>query len=184
MSFNWKDKSEDFEHHDFLYEYIEENQVCSVLEIGVFNGNNAKNMIKLINRNTTCEEARYYGFDTFDGSFNNRLDEVREKIGKLNCEFELIPGDSRETLPNKVEELHQMDLIFIDGGHAYPVAKSDWEHCKKLMGEETAVFFHNYDYSGVKKVVDNIPQSKFAVEILDPPSESRTARVSRRNCNC
>jgi hypothetical protein len=73
-----------------------------------------------------------------------------------------------------------MDLIFIDGGHSYPTVKSDWENSKSLMHNKTAVFFHNYNFSGVKQVVDNIPREQYQVEIIDPPSDYPTAHVKKK----
>lgn len=167
--------------HSFLNEYIEKNKVQKILEIGVDTGENATAMVQSAARNFAPEEIEYYGFDTFMGKNNNQLERVKKKLFETGCRFELYKGDSTETLPRKIGDLPKMDLIFIDGGHAYQVTKSDWENSKILMQDHTAVFFHNYDFSGPRKVVDSIPREKFSVEIFDPPSDCKTGLVKRRN---
>ncbi|KXA91027.1 hypothetical protein AKJ40_04590 [candidate division MSBL1 archaeon SCGC-AAA259M10] len=151
------------------------------MEIGVDTGDNAVSMVKSAMKNFPPEKIEYYGFDTFSGKNNNQLERVKRRLSKTGCRFELYKGDSTETLPRNIGDLTKMDLIFIDGGHAYQVTKSDWENSKVLMHSNTAVFFHNYDFSGPKKVVDDIPRKKFNVEILDPPSDCRTGLVKTRN---
>ncbi len=106
---------------------------------------------------------------------------VTKKLKATGSRFKLFRGNSTITLPKIVEELPMMDLIFIDGGHAYPTVKSDWENAKKLIHDETAVFFHNYDFSGPRRVVDNISRDKYDVKILYPSSDSATALVKKRS---
>ena len=92
----------------------------------------------------------------------------------------LFKGDSVETLPKEVKTLPKMDLIFIDGGHSYATAKSDWENSRFLMHNETAVFFHNYDFSGVKRVIDNISREEYQVKIIHPSSDYDSAFVKKK----
>jgi predicted O-methyltransferase YrrM len=51
----------------------------------------------------------------------------------------LICGDSTKTLPDFIEKNKKLkfDLIFIDGGHSYKVAKADLENMKKLANSKT-----------------------------------------------
>jgi hypothetical protein len=72
-----------------------------------------------------------------------------------------------------------MDLIFIDGGKSFPEAKSDWENSKTLMHDRTAVFVHNYEFSGVRRMVDNIPRDKYQVKIIH--SEGEIALIKKRS---
>ena len=144
------------------------------MEIGLLNGDNAKNMVEMAQTESPNEAIEYYGFDVFE---NNRKNTVSKKLESTGCDFELFSGDSKKTLPTIVDKLPKMDLIFIDGGHDYETVKNDWENSRKLMHKRTGVFFHNYDYSGVEKVVNNISTSSYDVEILDPSSDYRTAFV-------
>lgn len=127
------------------------------------------------------DSVEYYGFDTFEGWNNHQLKRVKSRLSKLGCKFKLIKGNSTKTIPNHINNLPKMDLIFIDGGHSYRVVKCDWRYSKALMKTGTAVFFHNYGSSGVGKVVDDISQDKFSVEILNPSTDYRTALVKSTN---
>lgn len=163
--------------HSFLNEYIQENKCRRIMEIGVADGENAINMIKAATQNHPPEEVEYYGFDLFVGNYDS---EIKQKLEKTGCKFKLFKGDSVRTLPKMVKSLPKMDLIFIDGGHSYATAKSDWENSKTLMHNETAVFFHNYDFLGVKNVVDNISRD-YRVKITRPKSDYDTALVKKKD---
>ena len=103
-----------------------------------------------------------------------------QKLREKGCKFKLFKGDSVETLPMKGKTLPKMDLIFIDGGHSYATVKSDWENSRSLMHDDTAVFFHNYDFSGPKRVVDNISRDEYQVKIIHPSSDYDTAFVRKK----
>lgn len=147
------------------------------MEIGVANGENATTMVKTAIRNFAPQKVEYYGFDFFEG---NRIDQVKRKLEKTRCKFKLFKGNSVETLPKAMRTLPKMDLIFIDGGHSYETVKSDWENSRSLMHNETTVFFHNYDFSGVKKLIDRISRKEYQVEIIHPSSDYSTAFVKNK----
>lgn len=163
--------------HSFLNEYISKNKCKRIMEIGVADGENARTMVKVAMQNFSPEEVEYYGFDLFEG---NRDSRVRQKLEQIGCKSELFKGDSVKTLPEVVKTLPKMCLIFIDGGHSYTTAKNDWENSKPLMHNETVVFFHNYDFTGVKMVVDNISREEYEVKMIHPPSDCDTAFVKKR----
>jgi deoxyribodipyrimidine photolyase len=151
------------------------------MEIGVADGENARKMVTVASENFPAEEVEYYGFDVFRWNNDFQMQQVRQKLRQTGCQFRLFKGDSVETLPEIVKQLCVMDLIFIDGGHSFLTVKSDWENSKALIADKTAVFFHNYDFSGPKRVVDNISRDEYWVKILNPASDSRTARVKKRS---
>ncbi len=146
------------------------------MEIGVFNGENAREMVEAAAEKQPREEVEYYGFDFFDG---HSYQEVERKLKRTGCKFRLFKGDTMVTLREAVKELPKMDLIFIDGGKSYREAKNDWENAKTLMHDETGVFVHNYDFSGVNRMVNSIPRDEYQVEIVHPRSEGPTALVRR-----
>ena len=150
------------------------------MENGVADGENAMKMVMIASQNFPGEEVEYYGFDTFGGKDDSQMKQVRQKLEKTGCKFRLFKGDSAKTLPKVVKNLPKMDLIFINGGHFYATVKSDWENSKSLMHHETAVFFHNYDFSGPKRVVDDISREEYWVEIIHPPMDYATALVKRK----
>jgi len=166
--------------HSFLNEYISKNKCKKIMEIGVADGENARAMVMVAIRSFLPKEVEYYGFDLFGGNDDSRMEQVRQKLRETGCKFKLFKGDSVETLPREVETLPKMDLIFIDGGHSYATVKSDWESSRFLMRDETAVFFHNYDFSGPKRVVDTISREEFQVKIIHPSSDYHTAFVKKK----
>ncbi len=163
--------------HSFLNEYISKNKCKRIMEIGVADGENARTMVKVAMQNFSPEEVEYYGFDLFEG---NRDSRVRQKLEQIGCKSELFKGDSVKTLPKMMKTLPKMDLIFIDGGHSYETVNNDWENSKTLIHERTAIFFHNYNFSGVKRLVDSIYREEYRVKIIHPPSDCDTAFVTKR----
>jgi predicted O-methyltransferase YrrM len=164
--------------HSFLNEYISENKCKKIMEIGVADGENARTMMMVAIRNFSPKEVEYYGFDLFNDE--PRMEQVRQKLRETRCKFKLFKGDSVQTLPRELKTLPEMDLIFIDGGHSYTTAKSDWENSKSLIRDKTAVFFHNYNFSGLKRVVDNISREEYQVKIIHPSSDYDTAFVKKK----
>lgn len=53
----------------------------------------------------------------------------------------LILGDSRKTIPDFLQHANtnniKFDIIFIDGGHDYDIAKADMENCLHLAHKDT-----------------------------------------------
>jgi predicted O-methyltransferase YrrM len=162
--------------HSYLNEYIRLNSCRRLMEIGVLDGENARTMVEVAMEKHPPGEVEYYGFDFFEDSG----EEVKCRLEKTRCKFKLFRGDTLETLPRAVKDLPKMDLIFIDGDKSYRTAKSDWETSKTLMHERTGVFVHNYEFSGVRKMVDSIPRDSYQVTIIRPPSEGYAAVISMK----
>jgi hypothetical protein len=85
-----------------------------------------------------------------------------------------------DTMPKAIISLPMMDLIFIDGGKSYREAWSDWEGSSRLMNEGTGVFVHNVGFSGVGRMVEDIPLNKFSVEVFYPQYEGKVALIKRK----
>lgn len=166
-----------YETHRFLNDYILKNNCKRIMEIGVLNGENARAIVKTAIRNSSPEEVEYYGFDFF---INYSSREVSRKLNETGCKFQLFEGDSVDTLPKALAILPKMDLIFIDGGKSYRDAKSDWDNSRTLMHDGTAIFVHNYYFSGVRRMVDGIPKGEYEVKIIQAPSDSDTAFIKKR----
>ena len=146
------------------------------MEIGVFNGENARTMVEAAIENSPPREVEYYGFDYFN---RDEYHEVKKKLEETGCKFELFKGDTVDTLPEAVKRLPKMDLIFIDGGKSYREAESDWENARTLVRDVTTVFVHNYGFSGVRRMVDGISRDEYRVKIIHPRSEGETATIKK-----
>ncbi len=144
------------------------------MEIGVFHGVTAEQIIKAAMSNFRADEIEYYGFDLFsmspdyEGHFGvpSTSEEVVKKLRKTGAKIRLFKGNTREILSRVVGNLPKMDFIFIDGGHSYKTMKSDWENSKRLMHSRTIVILDNVNHPGVRKVLGEINKLDFVIEIL------------------
>jgi predicted O-methyltransferase YrrM len=164
--------------HPYLNKYIRKHHCTRIMEIGVYTGENAVSMVETaIESAAAPQEVEYYGFDLF---WNASSDQVGRKLEKLGCRFELFEGDTLETLPSSVASLPEMDLIFIDGGKSFAEAMSDWQNSERLVHDRTAVFVHNADFPGVRRMLDQVSREAYQVELFQAPSEGRVAIITRK----
>jgi len=164
--------------HSYLNEYISENKCRRIMEIGVYNGENAVNIVEAAVSNFPPREVEYYGFDFFS-YYSTR--EIGQKLEKTNCTFKLFEGNTLDTLPEAVKVLPKMDLIFIDGGKSFKVAESDWRNSRSLMHAETAIFVHNAGFPGVRRMIENISKEKYQVKIFHAPTEGLVALIRKKD---
>ncbi len=149
----------------------------SILEVGVYNGIRAKQMIeaaKVFN-----SKISYYGFDLFE-QMNTKI--FKDELSKLPptkkymenflskfAKIKLYKGYSNRTLPKFKKKV---DFIFIDGGHKIQTIKNDWKYCERLSKRDCIIVFDDYFHEnqkliakyGCNKVVKNISKKKFAVK--------------------
>ncbi len=164
-------------HH--LYDTIREVKARKILEIGVWNGKRAVEMITVAKEH--IHDVAYFGFDLFEdlgeSGYMNELSkmppteaEVANLISATGATVKLFRGNTLTSLPQSVPTLPKMDFIFIDGGHSVDTIASDWKYIQELMHEGTVVIFDDYWRNrvdaGCKAVVDVIDQSLYVVEIL------------------
>jgi predicted O-methyltransferase YrrM len=163
--------------HSYLNEFIRENRCRKILEIGVYNGENARSMVKAAAKNAAPHEVEYHGFDFFSHYSASR---VGRRLDETGCRYRLIEGDTMETLPEAVKTLPLMDIIFIDGGKSYRESVSDWENSSLLMHDGTGVFVHNVGFMGVGRMVEGISRDDYQVEIFYAPAEGSVALIRKR----
>jgi predicted O-methyltransferase YrrM len=144
-------------YHSYLTDYIRRNLCRRVMEIGVYDGDNAVDLIKAASEHRQSGEVEYYGFDYFE---NYSEAQISRKLALTGCKYHLFKGDTMETLP-QAKDLPLMDLIFIDAGKSYPEAQNDWEYSKRLIHEDSAIFVHNYDFQGVHRMLNEVPKDEF-----------------------
>ena len=161
--------------HAYLNAFIKENGCRKIMEIGVYNGENARSMIRAAAENTPPDTITYYGFDTFAHYSASR---VGRKLDETGCRYTLIEGDTMVTLPEAVKTLPKMDVIFIDAGKSYREAKNDWGYSAQLMHSWTGVYVHNVGFPGVGRMIDEVPRDKYIIETFYAPAEGSVAPVS------
>jgi hypothetical protein len=163
--------------HSYLNDYIIENGCTKLMEIGVYNGENAKSMVETAIKKVSPQKVEYHGFDYF---YIYSRDQIEKKLEKIGCKYFLYKGNTLETIPKTIKFLKNMDLIFIDAGKSFKESWSDWNNSSKLMHEMTGVFVHNVGFRGVGKMVDKIPRDKYQVEIFHAHSEGSVALLKRK----
>lgn len=166
--------------HTYLNEFIRENLCGKIMEVGVYNGENAVSMVRAAIKERPASEVEYYGFDFFSSVSTER---IGRKLDETGCRYTLFEGNTLDTIPKATETLPKMDIIFIDGGKSFKEAWSDWGGSSKLMHRATGVFIHNVDFSGVARMVDNIPRDRYEVEVFHPRFEGKVALVRKKQAS-
>lgn len=117
-----------------------------LIEIGTHRGARARLLAE------HCK--RYFGFDLWEAGSEET--DKRESNGKgrstkeqaaqalAGSAFELIAGDTRETLPVLFERGVLADFVFIDGGHSIETIASDWQWTRRMLNPGAVVVFDDY----------------------------------------
>ena len=127
-----------------------------ILEIGVYNGRRAIQMIeaaKIFNKN-----IEYYGFDLFEGltkeiynteasKFPWTIDKIKELLNNRAKIF-LYKGFTNETLKKFSLNGLNIDFIFIDGGHAIQTIENDYLYSLKIAEKNAYIIFDDFYKTG------------------------------------
>ena len=173
---------------------IRKPQRYKIVEIGVFKGDNAASLIRLVQNRGT--ETRYVGFDLFEDSdeflkdhpedrkwYDNpdypywefrsgqhSFDSVTAKLSAIQSldRVTLVPGDSTKTVRANYPLIQDADFIYIDGCHDYEVVREDWQSVRPLIrsNPHLVIAFDDATYSGVARVRNEISSTDNAVRVL------------------
>jgi hypothetical protein len=171
--------------YEYLFDAIRENNYKRITEIGTWNGERALEMIETAKKYHKAEEIEYYGFDLFDIMTEEIFKEevskrppsqeyIKGMLEKTGAKIYLYKGFTKDTMPQVVSSLPEMDLIFIDGGHHIDTIRNDWYYSQQVMNDNTIVIFDDYwsgewgkrKDTGCQSLIVEIDRSKFNVEIL------------------
>lgn len=113
----------------------------NVMEIGFNAGHSAELML---------ENNKTLKLTSFDLGQYNYVLPGREYINQTYPgRHTLYLGDSTTTIPTFTQQYPDVkfDVIFIDGGHLYPIAKADIENCFHLAHKDTIVMLDDTMYT-------------------------------------
>jgi predicted O-methyltransferase YrrM len=114
---------------ELITHYIPEAEY--VMEIGFNGGHSAESFLKF------NDKVKVVSFDIGDHSY---VFEAKKYMDEHYPDrHSLVIGNSTETIP-LYQDRDNFDVIFIDGGHFYGIAKADLMNCKRLAHKKTLVF--------------------------------------------
>lgn len=125
-----------------LIKLVTDPGILRVMEIGFNAGHSAELFL---------ESNPQITLTSFDLSLHEYVQSAKEYIDKVYPNrHTLVLGDSRETIPKYIQDHpgEKFDLIFIDGGHTYEIAKSDLENCRHLAHSNTIVIMDDTTFIG------------------------------------
>ena len=191
-----------------LFETIYKRKCRRLVEIGTYDGVQARHMIRTAMNHHNRGDIEYFGFDLFENLTDEKFEaepskraptmqEVEGRLRPMGANIRLFAGETAETLPRAVGEIGRADFIFIDGGHSFETISSDWKYTEELMGPGSVAIFDDYYTEpdeaiagmGCQETVDAIDRARYHVEVL--PIENtfrkewgalriRMARVTKR----
>ena len=158
-----------------------------LVEIGVYEGVRAVEMIEAASIDRPPQEIEYFGFDLFElmtpeifekelSKWPHTEQQVRERLLRTGACISLRKGPTSDTLPDFVRERQgrPVDFVFIDGGHAIETIQSDWDSIKQIIGVGSTVLFDDYyvdcptrirDF-GCNAVLEKIDNQIYSCEVL------------------
>lgn len=137
---------------DIIIDYIRPQ---NIVEIGTWNGDRA--LVMATKALEYRDYIHYWGFDLFEDASpesdqaelnakpHHSLTEVTEKLEIFSQQnsgyfFDLIQGNTRQTLLNLDDRITQCDLAFIGGGHSLETIKGDYHALKDCA----TILFNDY----------------------------------------
>ena len=147
----------------FLIDYYKEKENLVGVEIGVFDGEHATNLLETLNIETLYLIDPYEEYKD-DVSIVNRKGRIKyfphEKLPeelKENEKIKLIMKKSKEGL---LEISEKVDFVYIDGNHSYEYVKEDIEKGYDILKEGGVLGGHDYVHRhyGVMQAVTEFMQ--------------------------
>lgn len=121
----------------------------SVIEIGFNMGHGAFSLLR--------EGKNIIEFISFDICFHEYVKEIWRKFSEEFPSFHTVEGDTTLTLAEISQRRPaSFDLIHIDGGHSYEIAKSDLEFSIALAREGSYIILDDFNIPDIQKSYSEI----------------------------
>jgi len=142
-----------------LLTMVEAKQPTTLVEVGTYNGFNARRIIERAGCFNALSKISYWGFDLFEDlteEINAQefslmpppKEEVDRFLSKTRADIHLIQGNSKKTIPQFVDSIISqgiaIDFIFLDGGHSYQTVQADWTNLEPIINTNTMVILDDY----------------------------------------
>lgn len=129
------------------------NKKIHVVEVGVFKGENAENILKNLNVEKIYLIDPYLKYENYNENYKNFvLDEAEKHAKKRLAKYknkitwvDKFSDDAIKDIPNNI------DFIYIDGNHNYKYVKKDIENYFPMVKKEGILAGHDIADSGVVK---------------------------------
>lgn len=120
---------------EFIYDFLQKNQITKTLEVGFAYGCSTTYIISATNE-------KHYVIDPFQDSYSNL---GLRNIQRLNLEKYLIfiKDFSHYVLPRLAQEGLKINFAFIDGGHKFDDIFIDFYFVDLLLNHNGYVLFHD-----------------------------------------
>lgn len=170
-----------------LFRAVYETRARRLLEIGTWNGVHARQMIQTAAVHRPPSRVTYFGFDLFEELTDDVLARefskkpparaaVEAMLAKTGASLVLFAGDTRRTLAEALPHLTDIDVAFIDGGHAKDTIAGDWSIVERVMAPTTVVLFDDYyvdpapqlDGLGCQTLIDGLDRARYDVRLAGP----------------
>lgn len=130
-----------------IFDILVNNKIKNVIEIGTFNGLSAAVFASII-------EGNVYTINVDEKEINNSK-KLWDDLKITN--IKQYKGSSLNVLPKLVDEIDEVNFVFVDGNHDIPYASKEFEIIKnsKIKDGNCLVYFHDHWSKGVKQAVED-----------------------------
>ncbi len=168
-----------------VFECVERARPRRLLEIGVFRGQRALQMIETARIWQAARDIDYVGFDLFEeyspDKYQSELSDpplslqaIQDKLAATGAQVELVKGDSTVTVPAFARSGRRVDFCYIDGGHSFATIEADWNNVKDLVDPGGVVVFDDYYHNpemtaqsyGCQQLMDQLRAAGRRVEVF------------------
>lgn len=169
--------------YETLIKEVHKRKPRTILEIGTHRAIRAEQMVQAAQ---LYNPVKYIGFDLFEeltpeiaeyehhGKKPPSYEISKKVLEKIGCEFELIKGNTKDTLPNYQFNIKYPLFIWLDAGHSIDSIFGDFCNIESLINNETTLILDDYYPDnmelGCKRLVE-VLKSEFNtwnIKLLEP----------------